>query len=385
MGLPVVSEYRCLCGADVSSLGYHGLSCKLGSSRQVNDNNENVKNNSSHNHNVTDNDNHVSIDHNSHNNTSNTDNNTRNNTNNNDDNISDNNTNNNDRRIINDHDNDNINNNENNGNHVTIAQVIVDNLINNDSHVISNNLVSNVNNSNNDVVADHIGDNDANSITNSNNNNSDNNDDHVDHDNDNNTINDNLVIANSIHNNNNNSNNNTDSAKLTLFYRNLMSSSYKEDEYIIRKIIEKGVHPVDSNEKINLLIYYKNFKSQQLLIKNSPNVKLATTQHSHVIYQFLCPHEDCRLRPSSYIGMTNTKLTRRLTCHLNIGAPNQHYHDCHNQQLSRKILEDNTKILMKDTNFNRLQILESLFINIYKPNLNKQIYSNFILPSSRNV
>ncbi|ESN91290.1 hypothetical protein HELRODRAFT_165294 [Helobdella robusta] len=260
---------------------------------KVNDNNENVKNNSSYNHNVTDNDNHVSIDHNSHNNTSNTDNNTRNNTNNNDDNISDNNTNNNDRRIINDHDNDNINNNENNGNHVTIAQVIVDNLINNDNHVISNNLVSNVNNSNNDVVADHVGDNDANSITNSNNNNSDNNDDHVDHVNDNNTINDNLVIANSIHNNNNNSNNNTDSAKLTLFYRNLMSSSYKEDKYIIRKIIKKGVHPVDSNEKINLLIYYKNFKSQQLLIKNSPNVKLATTQHSHVIYQFLCPHEDC--------------------------------------------------------------------------------------------
>ncbi|ESN92894.1 hypothetical protein HELRODRAFT_165026 [Helobdella robusta] len=347
---------------------------------KVNDNNENVKNNSSYNHNVTDNDNHVSIDHNSHNNTSNTDNNTKNNTNNNDDNISDN-TNNNDRRIINDHDNDNINNNENNGNHVTIAQVIVDNLINNDNHVISNNLV---NNSNNDVVADHVGDNDANSITNSNNNNSDNNDDHVDHDNDNNTINDNLVIANSIH-NNNNSNSNTDNAKLTLFYRNLMSSSYKEDEYIIRKIIKKGVHPFDSNEKINLLIYYKNFKSQQLLIKNSPNVKLATTQHSHVIYQFLCPHEDCRLRPSSYIGMNTTKLTLRLTCHLNIGAPNQHYHDCHNQQLSRKILEDNTKILMKDTNFNRLQILESLFINIYKPNLKKQIYSNFILPSSRNV
>ncbi|ESN95674.1 hypothetical protein HELRODRAFT_179145 [Helobdella robusta] len=35
LGLPVVSEYRCLCGAYVFSLGYHGLSCKFGSGGQA--------------------------------------------------------------------------------------------------------------------------------------------------------------------------------------------------------------------------------------------------------------------------------------------------------------------------------------------------------------
>ncbi|ESO08389.1 hypothetical protein HELRODRAFT_169214 [Helobdella robusta] len=35
LGLPVVSGYRCLCGADVSQLGYHGLLCRLGSGKQA--------------------------------------------------------------------------------------------------------------------------------------------------------------------------------------------------------------------------------------------------------------------------------------------------------------------------------------------------------------
>ncbi|ESO02733.1 hypothetical protein HELRODRAFT_184307 [Helobdella robusta] len=35
LGLPVVSGYRCLCGADVFQLGHHGLSCRLGSGRQA--------------------------------------------------------------------------------------------------------------------------------------------------------------------------------------------------------------------------------------------------------------------------------------------------------------------------------------------------------------
>ncbi|ESO04824.1 hypothetical protein HELRODRAFT_184697, partial [Helobdella robusta] len=35
LGLPVVSGYRCFCGADVSQLGHHGLSCRLGSGRQA--------------------------------------------------------------------------------------------------------------------------------------------------------------------------------------------------------------------------------------------------------------------------------------------------------------------------------------------------------------
>ncbi|ESN90775.1 hypothetical protein HELRODRAFT_182603 [Helobdella robusta] len=35
LGLPVVSSYRCLCGADVSQLSHHGLSYRLGLGRQT--------------------------------------------------------------------------------------------------------------------------------------------------------------------------------------------------------------------------------------------------------------------------------------------------------------------------------------------------------------
>ncbi|ESN90602.1 hypothetical protein HELRODRAFT_166294 [Helobdella robusta] len=35
LGLPILTEYVCLCGANVEPLGYHGLSCRLGPGRQA--------------------------------------------------------------------------------------------------------------------------------------------------------------------------------------------------------------------------------------------------------------------------------------------------------------------------------------------------------------
>ncbi|ESO01798.1 hypothetical protein HELRODRAFT_160965 [Helobdella robusta] len=35
LGLPILTEYVCLCGANVEPLGYHGLSCRLGPDRQA--------------------------------------------------------------------------------------------------------------------------------------------------------------------------------------------------------------------------------------------------------------------------------------------------------------------------------------------------------------
>ena len=204
----------------------------------------------------------------------------------------------------------------------------------------------------------------------------------------------NVIISNININNDNNANNNdnnntnnnhinANTNKIILFYRNVMNSAYKVDEEILTKIIKKHVKPVDNSTTIRLLIFYKNFRSKQLLIKNSPTTRTSPIQQSHLVYQFTCPHEDCLLRKSSYIGLTTTTLSRRLTCHLSDGAPLLHFQDYHNQQLHRNTIEDNTKILIKENDHRRLKILEALYIQNNNPNLNRQTKSYFILPSSR--
>ena len=109
------------------------------------------------------------------------------------------------------------------------------------------------------------------------------------------------------------------SNKIKIYYENLMSSAYKIDERIIRNIIDQNTRVVNNNDKLDLLIYYKNPKTAQLIMANNTNKKtqLNTT---NVIYQFTCPNEDCMLRSTNYIGSTTTTLSRRLTMHLTNGA-----------------------------------------------------------------
>ena len=100
-----------------------------------------------------------------------------------------------------------------------------------------------------------------------------------------------------------------------------MSTAYKIAERIIRNIIEQNTRVVNNNDKLDLIIYYKNPKTAQLIMTNNTNKKtqLNTT---NVIYQFRCPNEDCMLRSTNYIGSTTTTLSRRLTMHLTNGAIN---------------------------------------------------------------
>ena len=45
---------------------------------------------------------------------------------------------------------------------------------------------------------------------------------------------------------------------LSLYYRNQMSSNYKQEEKNLRKIIEDHTSPTAENTEIKLQIYYKN-------------------------------------------------------------------------------------------------------------------------------
>ena len=82
---------------------------------------------------------------------------------------------------------------------------------------------------------------------------------------------------------------------------------------------------------------------------------------------------ECELLPDAkYIGQTVTTLSRRLTMHLQAGAPLVHTKNELNVKLTRDMLVNNTEILHRINEFDRLLIVEALLIHKDKPKLNRQ-------------
>ena len=111
-------------------------------------------------------------------------------------------------------------------------------------------------------------------------------------------------------------------------------------------------------------------------MRNNINKERSDLKSTNVVYQFQCPYEDCQLRDAGdYIGMTTTTLSRRMTMHLQDGAPRQHMRETHQRALTRQDLTENTTILRREDSRRKLQILEALLIREKKPAINKQLKS----------
>lgn len=163
-----------------------------------------------------------------------------------------------------------------------------------------------------------------------------------------------------------------DKVKLTLFYQNQMSPAYEVDERVLKRIVYCNVTPKDSSDKLQIVVYYKNQKVSNLVMKNNINTKTDPKTKTNVIYKFDCPHEDCQLRNSSYVGVTTTTLSRRMTMHLAEGAPKNHMKQEHDHKITRKDLVENTTILTTSPNRRKLHILEAIYIRTLGPSLNIQ-------------
>ena len=101
-----------------------------------------------------------------------------------------------------------------------------------------------------------------------------------------------------------------------------------------------------------------------------------TLKQTNVVYQYKCTIGDCALLPgNTYIGLTTTTLTRRLTYHKQQGAPKNHTESEHNTQLTRDMLVNNTTILDYAQDKRRLAIMEAIHIRNSKPVLNGQMTS----------
>ena len=159
---------------------------------------------------------------------------------------------------------------------------------------------------------------------------------------------------------------------ITVYYRNTMTSSWKRDEKAVRDIVHRNCKTTDPTQTLKLIVYYKNPKTASLVMQNNASQKTTTLKRTNVVYNFQCTTGDCATREVHYIGHTTTSLSRRLTMHLQDGAPKKHFQDHHNTRLTRNILVTNTTILAHCHDRRRLATLETVYIRNTRPTINIQ-------------
>ena len=95
-------------------------------------------------------------------------------------------------------------------------------------------------------------------------------------------------------------------SKLQLHYRNQMTGSYKQIENELRKIINTNVQPTNTEQQIQLLIFYRNKKLKSLFIRNNSQVQSETF---NVVYKYTCDKvHSTSAQEVCYIGCTRTTL-----------------------------------------------------------------------------
>ena len=155
---------------------------------------------------------------------------------------------------------------------------------------------------------------------------------------------------------------------IRLFYKNQFHHAHKQDEKAIREIISDHLKPTSDEDEIKLIIYYKNRRTSSLIMKNNPSPIQDMIRQRNVVYHFTCPIEGC---PQDYIGMTTTRLSKRISCHVQEGAIHNHMSRVHNRRPTRDQLIQATKIIDRESDCKRLRFLEALHILEKKPSINR--------------
>ena len=164
---------------------------------------------------------------------------------------------------------------------------------------------------------------------------------------------------------------------IPIYYHNQMHSNYKIDERVLKDIIYNNINCRDPQDRINLIVYYKNKTTANLVMKNNMSPPPPTLQQTNLVYEFKCPLSHHNVIPS-YIGYTTTRLVRRLESHVQKGSIKDHFLRDHNMKLTKQHLTENTSILTKASDKYRLMIKEALYISQNSPVINTQC-DNFAL------
>ena len=160
---------------------------------------------------------------------------------------------------------------------------------------------------------------------------------------------------------------------INLYYKGRMSTSYKDDEKALHDIISRNCIPTRPKDNINFVIYYNSPKVSNMIMKNNLSCDNSDLKAVNVVYEFHCPFGDCAHRSNStYIGHTTTSLSRRITMHLQDGAPKRHTHQDHGKKLTRTMMVENTRILARCPQRSKLKVLEAVYIRDKDPIVNRQ-------------
>ena len=136
---------------------------------------------------------------------------------------------------------------------------------------------------------------------------------------------------------------------------------------LTKEIVKNNVKPVCTNSVIDFVIYYKNSKTSNLILKNSPSCSQDVLKKRNVVYHFKCQEVGCT---HEYIGMTTMRLSKRISCHMQEGAIYQHYVNNHNHPPIRNNVLNSFTIAAISADQRRLRLLEALKILELKPSLN---------------
>ena len=161
---------------------------------------------------------------------------------------------------------------------------------------------------------------------------------------------------------------------IIIYHQGQTHKNYKLDEKVIENIVNKNTKCLDDNKKIKIIFYYKNKKSANYVMKNNLAPSPTTLQQTNVVYKFTCPLPHSQA--AEYVGLTQTKLSRRLTYHGQNGSILNHFKESHNCKPTRDQITSNTSIVVKENDRYKLAIKEALIILNEKPLINKQ-FDNF--------
>ena len=144
-----------------------------------------------------------------------------------------------------------------------------------------------------------------------------------------------------------------------------MSDRYLQTERELKRIINSHVKP--TNDKVlQIMIYYKNKKLRNLLVKNNSN---SSIQDYNVVYQYTCNQELCTSTQTCYIGHTTSTIKDRFKQHTSI---KRHFRETHDRNITGSQMLPDVKILATNNNKIELPIQEAIMIKEIKPSINVQ-------------
>ena len=171
----------------------------------------------------------------------------------------------------------------------------------------------------------------------------------------------------------NDNNNITNTHKV--FYKNHMTTVYKQSERAIKDAITSNVRVKNPSDCLQIMIYYKASKTRNLIMRNNMTPKVRDIAKTHLMYDFQCNEGECAHLPkhlARYSGLTTCTLSRRLGFHLQNGAIKRHFLEKHGRNITREEIVRYTTSRYYERDTRRLEILESLIIRFEVPEINKQ-------------